>query len=164
MSECLVCPTLRFTLLLHKMKEDRKWLSDYCKHCRSYTFLGSIFSYYWPRICKIIGCYSKNVKFIVINWTYFKCDVISWELNMISLLSSKSYIPPAVLQLYRYHSLAFPHLHRRGHAIPRPVEFSGPWPSPSSVLQRHVLRITPSPGPIQPGLLHEQLGHHGARP
>lgn len=72
--------------------------------------------------------------------------------------------PAAVLQLYRYHSLAFPYVHRRGHAIPLPDEFSGPGPSSSSVLQRHVLRIPPSPGPVQPCLLHKQLRHHGTRP
>lgn len=75
----------------------------------------------------------------------------------------RSFLTP-VLQLYRYHSFAFPDLHWRSHAIPLPDEFSGPRPSSSSVLQRHVLRIPPAAGPIQPGLLHEQLGHHGARP
>lgn len=85
--------------------------------------------------------------------------------EMLSLvLSSLRSLTPSVLQLYRYHSFAFPHLHRRGHAIPLPDEFSGPWPPPSSLLQRHVLRIAPSAGSVQPGLLHEQLWHHGARP
>lgn len=37
------------------------------KHCRSYTFLGAIFSYSWPLICMRVGCYTKTSKFIVIN-------------------------------------------------------------------------------------------------